>query len=170
MNLNENTNDQFKLVFVQYYNKLCNYAYSIVKDFDSSEDVVQEVFIKIWENRQDLITSEEIRFYLFASVRNNCLTYLKKNKKNILVPISDQDGREDPVTSLQEQEPAINYKELLNQAIQQLPPKCKEVFLLSRISKQSYKEIADQLGISIKTVENQIGKALQILRRFAKRQ
>lgn len=164
--LEEKPYQEFRSVFEQYYNPLCNYAYSFLKDSDSSEDIVQEVFIKIWENRKDLIASNSIRFYLYTAVRNNCFTYLEKNKRTKIIPITDQDVSED--SSPLDGESGTDYNALLKQAIDQLPPKCREVFLLNRISKQSYQEVADQLNISVKTVENQIGKALRILRAFAK--
>ncbi|GAC1421741.1 MAG: RNA polymerase sigma-70 factor [Flavisolibacter sp.] len=167
MNSPEKPYDQFKPIFDEYYNKLCNYAYSFLKDFNSCEDIVQEVFEKIWSNHKDLISDSGIRYYLFTSVRNNCLTRLGKNKKYAWVELNDNDALVNPTLELKE-DSTYNYKELLQQAMQQLPPKCKEVFLLSRLGKQSYQEIADQLGISIKTVETQISKALKILRNFAK--
>lgn len=158
---------QFQEVFEQYYNALCNYALTFLKEFSSSEDVVQEVFIKIWEKRKDMVTSDAIRFYLFTAVRNNCLTYLQKGKKAGIVALHDFDAADTPPPVLEEEQPQTDYKAKLSEAMNQLPPKCREVFVLSRLSKQSYKEIADSLDISVKTVENQIGKALKILRAYA---
>lgn len=166
--INEKPYNQFQRVFEQYYNALCNYAFTFLKDLSSSEDIVQEVFARVWEKRQDLITSDTIRFYLFAAVRNNCLTHLKKEKKAAIVELSDYDVAEEQIAFSQEVKPEADYKMLLAAAMDQLPDKCREVFVLSRMSKQSYKEISDTLGISVKTVENQIGKALKILRAFLK--
>lgn len=167
MQTNEPISVHFQAVFNQHYNALCNYAYSYLKDFDASEDLVQELFIRIWEKRKDLVEKDAIRYYLYTSVRNNCLTHLKKAKKNILVPLQDEDAAE--CDGLKKEDNQPHPASFLEQALQQLPPKCREVFLLSRVSKQSYLEIADQLGISVKTVENQIGKALKVLRVFAKK-
>lgn len=160
----------FEKVFNQHYNTLCNYAFSFLKDLQSSEDVVQEVFIRIWEKRQDLITSETIRFYLFSAVRNNCLTYLQKEKRMVIVELNDGNIVGSPDGPEPDNHPGKDYKKHLEIAMQQLPPKCREVFVLSRISKLSYREIADTLGLSIKTVENQMGKALKILRLYLKDQ
>ncbi len=159
---------QFQAVFKQHYNSLCNYAHSFLKDFEASEDVVQDLFIKIWEKRPDLIATPTIRFYLFTSVRNNCLTHLSKEKRSPLISSIGHEGIAIPDSGVQEHSVEIDYKEQLKKAINQLPPKCREVFLLSRISKLSYQEIADQLSISVKTVENQVGKALKVLRAFAR--
>lgn len=79
---NGTTYHQFQKVFEEYYNPLCNYAFTFLKDLSSSEDVVQELFVKVWEKRQDLITSDTIRFYLFTAVRNNSLTFLQREKKS----------------------------------------------------------------------------------------
>lgn len=158
---------QFQEVFTQHYNGLCNYANSFLRDTDTSEDIVQEVFTRIWEKRQDLVGKQEIRFYLFTAVRNNCLTHLQRNRKNGMVMLADQDGSEPPAV-LAAAEPDL--RQLLKKALAELPPKCREAFLLSRIGQLSYQEIASQLGISVKTVENQIGKALRMLRAFAEKQ
>lgn len=82
--------------------------------------------------------------------------------------LNDYDAPDEQFSFTQETKSAPDYRSQLSAAINELPPKCKEVFLLSRMSKQSYKEIADTLNISVKTVENQIGKALKILRTFVK--
>lgn len=166
--VSETTYDQFHTVFEEYYNSLCNYAFNYVKELSSSEDIVQEVFVRIWEKRQDIIASETLRFYLFTAVRNNCLTHLQKEKKAAIVELNDYDAAEEQKTFSEEMKPETDYKAQLTSAMDQLPPKCREVFVLSRISKQSYKEIATTLDISVKTVENQMGKALKVIRGFLK--
>lgn len=167
-NVSETTYHQFQTVFEEYYNALCNYAFNYVKELSSSEDIVQEVFARIWEKRQDIIASDTIRFYLFSAVRNNCLTYLQKEKKAAIVELNDHDAIEEENTFSDEVKPETDYKAQLTSAMDQLPPKCREVFVLSRMSKQSYKEIATTLDISVKTVENQMGKALKVIRGFLK--
>ncbi|MGN6603213.1 MAG: RNA polymerase sigma-70 factor [Ginsengibacter sp.] len=158
----------FRIFFDQHYQRLCSYAYSYLKDEESCEDIVQDIFIKIWTNRQDLIGSEQLKFYVFSAVRNNCLTWLQKNKKYRLVEMKDEDEPGEITIKLDPEDKKANPTELIAKALDQLPPKCREVFLLSRISNLTYLQIADNLGISVKTVENQMGKALKILRTFAK--
>lgn len=131
-----------------------------------SEDIVQEVFLKVWETRKDIILTEGVRFYLFAAVRNNSVAHLNKERRMITVPFEPAAyaGEVDEVTEDRERA----YRQILKDGIDTLPPKCKDVFLLSRMGKMSYQEIADSCGISVKTVENQVGKALKMLRAFAK--
>lgn len=162
---------QFQIVFDKYYNPLCNYALTFTKNADSSEDIVQELFVKIWEDRRDLLNDETIRYYLFTATRNNCITWLRGRKNALILEWDEQEHESviDPGTfngyrdTGKETDPA-----LLKEAIDRLPPKCREIFLLSRFSKMTYKDIAASLGISTKTVENQLGKALRMLRSFLK--
>jgi len=154
----------FQIIFDTYYNALCSYACSYLKDEDASEDIVQEVFTRIWEHRRDLIGREDLRYYLFTAVRNNCISQLRKEKKSSAREWYD--GYLDYIQDKEEGEQ--HYRAVLQKAIEELPPRCKEVFLLSRISNMTYKEIAGSLGISEKTVENQMGKALKLIRAFLK--
>ena len=158
----------FREDFHQYYSTLCQYAFTILKDSDLSEDVVQEVFLRVWEKKQDLVGTKELRFYLFTAVRNNCLTALEKNKKHNITTLSDHEVADEEKELLPPDTTGKTYEQLLAEALNQLPPKCREVFLLSRMSKLTYQQIGDTLGISVKTVENQMGKALKILRIFVK--
>lgn len=158
---------QFRLIFEKYYVPLCNYSLSITDRRDVSEDIVQEVFMKVWENRKDLIPSDAVRFYLFAAVRNNSLGHMNKQRRMSTIPfgpkeyvLAEEDAREYETRQK-------TYRQILEQGIKSLPPKCRDVFLLSRTGKFSYQEIADNCGISVKTVENQVGKALKLLRAFA---
>ncbi len=164
----ESLHDDFRIFFDQHYQRLCSYAFSFLKDEESCEDIVQDIFIKIWSNRRDLIGSEQLKFYVFSAVRNNCLTWLQKNKKYRVVEMNDEDEVEEIIIKLDPEEVTANPTELIAKALDRLPPKCREVFLLSRIGNLTYLQIAENLGISIKTVENQMGKALKILRFFAK--
>lgn len=158
----------FEIFFKKHYQQLCSYAYSFLKDDESSEDVVQEIFIRVWEQRRDLIGSDQLKFYLFSATRNNCLTQLKKNKKNLHVELTDEDSPDEISIRLEPADIKLEPKALIAKAMEQLPPKCREVFLLSRLSNQTYQQIAESLGISVKTVENQMGKAIKILRAFSK--
>jgi len=160
---------QFQVVFRAWYTPLCNYAFTFTKDEDVCEDIVQDLFVKIWEQRRALLKEASIRYYLFTAVRNNCISWLRKEKQLGIVKWADDDMV--AITPDYPAEPAGEERDerlLLRQAIDQLPPKYKEVFLLSRFGKLSYKEIAADLGISQKTVENQLGKAFKILRTFLK--
>lgn len=163
----EHLHRQFQAVFNAYYNSLCNYAFHYVKNAAISEDLVQEIFLKIWQDRPELILSDSIRFYLFTAVRNNAISHLRREKNTGLLRWDEQDVREVPERR-GEVDSQEEFEWLLQKAIDRLPPKCREVFLLSRISKLTYKQIAASLDISVKTVENQLGKALKMTRLFLK--
>lgn len=158
---------QFKTVFNTYYNSLCNYAFTFLKKEDICEDIVQEVFMKIWEGRRDLLMEDAVRYYLFTAVRNNSITWLRQKKNTGMVEWDEENSLQATVP-----EKGIgsdrDYDRLLQKAIDQLPPRCREVFLLSRLSNMTYKQIGASLDISVKTVENQLGKALKIIRTFLK--
>lgn len=159
----------FQEVFYRFYKPLCQYAGSIVQEPHACEDIVQEIFLKIWEKKQELLPKEEIRFYLFRAVHNNCLTFLEKNKKNAFSPLTglENTGMDEVLPGTRRMpEPDINS--LVAEALNRLPPKCREVFLLSRVSKLTYQQVAATLGISVKTVENQMGKAIGVMRNFVK--
>ena len=154
----------FEALFRSHYSKLCGYANNFLKDPDASEEIVQEVMFKIWVNRDSLQITTSIQSYLFRAVRNGCMNLLKHlevredyrtwNKTISFEPgVSPEDGI---IVSELEQK--------IREAIDRLPLERRKVFILSRYDGLSYAEIADKLGISVKTVENQMGKALKTLR------
>lgn len=140
-----------------------------MKETPTCEDIVQEIFLHIWEKKQQLIGSGELRFYLYTAVRNNCYTHLQKNKKSLVTPLSGQETSIPLVEAAAKENKEKDFDSLMKEALEQLPPRCREVFVLSRVEKLTYQQIADRLNISAKTVENQIGKALKVLRNFVKK-
>lgn len=139
------------------------FALSITRSISDSEEVVNDVFIAMWERHQDLLGMDALKSYLFRAVKNRCLNQIKRNR----LPF-DQMKDEMPVASkdfnvLQHLE-AKETGEKITLLIDKLPTKCRQVFLFSRIHELSYKEIADLMDISPKTVENQIGLALKFLK------
>jgi len=160
---------RFETAFADLYGPLCNFAFTYVKDLEVCEDIVQEVFTRIWERRKDLLLTDSIRFYLFTAVRNNCISHLRHEKSSGARAWVDGDEDSYPVIPAKEINDKTDYQQLLQEAINELPGKCREIFVLSRISNLKYKEIAEVLGISVKTVENQVGKALRHMRGFLKK-
>ncbi|GAA4395784.1 RNA polymerase sigma-70 factor [Nibrella viscosa] len=154
----------YEAVFRQHYKPLCQYGYSFLKDWDDTEEVVQSVFLTIWEKREGLEITSSLKSYLYRAVHNRCLNRIKhlavqtEYQQHVSTDIGQ--AFEAPVQSLL----AGELSERLQAAIQRLPEQCRLVFTMSRFDELKYQEIADQLGISSKTVENQIGKALRILR------
>jgi RNA polymerase sigma-70 factor (ECF subfamily) len=162
---------QFRLLFRTLYDPLTQYAYTLVQDHTIAEDLVQEVFVRIWERHQSIIESPKIRPYLYRAVRNACFNHLGSKKRLPLYSLSDtnlaeEDGIGWTVAEEPDEEDLPNYRELLKKGIEQLPEKCKEIFMLSRWGQLSNQEIADHLGISIKTVNNQTWKAMKLLKAF----
>lgn len=169
MQTDPSTYQIFRQVFHQYYKPLCQYAFTIVKEPHACEDIVQDIFTKMWEKKQAILAKPEVRFYLFTAVHNNCLSFLKKNKRWAITELTGQEGREiaDEILNYNHRSPE-EITALINEALERLPPKCRQVFVLSRMSKLTYQQIADASGTSVKTVENQMGKALSIMRSFVK--
>ena len=151
----------YEKIFKQYYASLCVYARRIIKDADASEDIVHEVFIKLWEKREQIDPQQSLKSYLFTSVHNRCLNYIRDNKK-----FTERDEYFEN-SKLTDDTAEVEQSELeakVFEAINKLPEKCKEVFQMCKLEELKYSEVAEKLGISIKTVENQMGKALKVLR------
>ncbi len=147
-------------IFQQNYSSLCNYATALVKDRHAAEDIVQSVFVQLWENEK-IEHLENPAPYLLKCVRYKCIDYLRNpRRKQELFPKSLPDIGTEETTNLKEED----ILPLLHYFASKLPVKMRQVFLLSRQQKMTYREIAQELNISIKTVENQMGTALKKLR------
>ncbi len=155
------TAEVFKECFHEYYERLHRYAFTIIRDNEEAEDIVQMAFIKLWQKRDAVNIDQSGRFYLYKSVYHACLNTIRnkmvKQKYTSKFPIPIEG-----VISAITEEREIDGRVI--QAIETLPPKCKEIFMKSRYEGKRYAEIAIELGISVKTVEAQMGKALKILR------
>ena len=151
-------------LFHEHYEGLSRYAFSILKEQGAAEDVVQQLFITLWEKRDDLEISKDPRAYLYRSTYNRCLNEVKRVKrKGIHTDAAEEYG----LASDDDASGCVLGKELeerIETALQTLPEKCGEVFRMSRFKELSYKEIAEKLDISTKTVENHMGKALRLMR------
>jgi RNA polymerase sigma-70 factor (ECF subfamily) len=157
----------FKQLFLKLNDPLCKYAFSLVADKDAGEDIVQDVFTRIWEKHREMIIAPNIRAYLYKAVRNSSFTWLSKKNQNKVDSLSDlEETVEWTISEEPDNTEITRYRELLKKGIEQLPQKCREVFLLSRSGNLSNQEIADNLGISINTVNNQTWKAMKMLKAF----
>ena len=153
----------FELLFKSQYEKLCKRAYALLNDMDEAEETVQGVFISIWEKRKEMQVTESINAYLSRAVRNAALNRIKHI--NVRLKYSrEQQILQDGNPPLTEISHAGELRARISAAIESLPEQCRLIFKLSRFEEMKYAEIAEKLGISVKTVENQMGKALRVLR------
>lgn len=156
--------NKFKEVFKEYYNPLCNFAVSITSDRKMAQDVVQDVFTKLWDKRNELAINSSAKSYLFQAVKHRAFELLRKKKNESKLDNYEIATSYDNHKELEEQASKFMLKEFLYSSIRQLPPKCQEIFVLNKVNGLTYNEIAEDLEISVKTVENQIGKAYRKLR------
>ena len=144
-----------------YYRPLCLYAMHYLHDMSLVEDTVQDCFAKLWERMNSEKSVNNIRSYLYMMVKNHCLDLLKKDN---FIDYHPSPSSLNEVIPDEEAEERSFIEARLWTAIDSLPEKCREVFLLNKRDGIKQKEIADRLNISVKTVENHISKAIKILK------
>lgn len=162
--LKEGDETAFEMIFKSHYDPLCKYAYTFLLDRDEAEEMVQATFINVWEKKESITIETSLKSYLYRAVRNSCLNSIKHakiKKKHAEESLATLDNSYESVSQ------AVIFVELdqrIGDALLKLPEQCRLVFKMSRFEELKYAEIAAQLNISVKTVENQIGKALKIMR------
>lgn len=158
-------------LFNRHYTLLLSDVYRLIRDEDTCKDIAQEVFVELWNKRESLDIHTSLRAYLRRAAVNRALNHIKTSRRTVL----DDDAQnwaetgEYPEETLEIHDQAENREHVLRQAIDALPEKCRLVFSLSRFDNMSHKEIAEKLGISVKTIENQITKAMKSLRETMRR-
>lgn len=156
--------EAYRAVFYHYFEPLCHYALNFTSDRDKAKDIVQEVFLKLWNKRESLHLSGPLKAYLYRMVYNEFVTTFRKEKR--YQEELDIFKAESLQPLLQESEESWQLKlDQLKEALDSLPQRCREIFLLNKQEGLKHKEIAEKLGIAPKTVENQIGKALKALKK-----
>lgn len=160
--------ENFEKLFKEFFIPLTYFTKKYISDTDMSKEIVHSVFVRIWENRNEFDFNKPAKSYLFTSVYNRCMNYLRDNKK-----MKDFDSessvleiRTETVPSDQIEAAELEFK--IKQAIDSLPEKTREIFCLNRFEEKKYSEIAQAKKISVKTVEAQISKALKLLRELLK--
>ncbi len=153
----------FERLFTYYCQPLINFACRYVKNTDIAENIVQDIFVKIWQNRTQLDPSSDIKIYLYTAVKNQSYKYFRhldvKRRATENLPFVQQ--------SVKTPEDERNEKEIItaiNKAIEKLPKKARIIFSMNRFDNLTYKEIAKIQNISVKTVETHMGRALKFLR------
>jgi RNA polymerase sigma-70 factor, ECF subfamily len=152
----------FETLFKTWYVPLCNFAGKYFSDRDTAEEIVQEFFYNYWKNRQSISVRISLKSYLFMSVRNNCIKQHRHNTVRQRYAESTMNEQETHSVDapLQERE----LQKIIQRVLDQLPLRCSQIFRMSRYEGKKYKEIAQELNVSVKTVEANMGKALQALR------
>ncbi len=154
----------FEQVFKTHFKCLHAYAFTILRDEIQAEEMVQQVFFKLWERNENLSLTGPISSYLYRAVHNESLNYIKHQKvrsnHQLNVAYSMKNEVEHPAKKIM----AGELEKKIHSALNELPEQCRTIFQMSRFDEMKYREIADKLGISIKTVESQMSKALRLLR------
>jgi len=153
-----------RMLYGAYYKYVCAVVYKMIGDSGTAEDIAQEVFVEVWKRRDQLDVTASLKGYLRRTAVNKTLNHIRSKK---------MDFEEEEVmqhvpsagASSQAQLEVMDLQEVINKTIEGLPEKCRIIFGMSRFEELSYREISEKLEISIKTVENQMSKALKVMRR-----
>ena len=152
----------YKDLFTSLYGYLVNFARTLIREKEAAEEIVSDVFIKVWEKRKELKKIDNLKVYLYVGTRNTALNYLERQKRSATDPLDD---RSDHFTSIYlDPEQLLISAEMLaliQNAIDQLPSQCRIIFKLIKEDGLKYREVAEVLNISVKTVENQLAIAVK---------
>jgi len=152
------------MLFRSHFTGLCYFAQKYVKDFESAKEIVQDAFISMWEKRETINMDRPVKSYLTIVIHNKCTNYLRDNRKFDQYILDIENLLDVPEYESSDSLVADELKIKIDEAISELPEKCREIFVLNRYENLKYQEIADKLQISVKTVETQMSKALQHMR------
>lgn len=156
--------DYFEEIFRKYFEPLTFYAMKLLHDQDSAKEMVHTVFINLWERKDKIHLKQPIKSYLYTSVHNRCLNFLRDKSKFVSEDAGEINFLHELSESLTPDIELLETESRINNAINRLPEKCRQIFKLNRFEEKKYHEIANYLNISVKTVEGQMSRALRILR------
>ncbi len=151
-------------LFKAHFKPLHAYACTILREEAMAEEMVQQVFYKLWEKREQVIINQSASAYLYRSVYNECLNYLKHQKVKQAHQHHTRHTAEEASEHASKKIIAKELEAKIADALTQLPEQCRTIFQMSRFEELKYREIAQRLNLSVKTIENQMGKALKIMR------
>ncbi len=164
----EGDEEAFRFFFEKYYTDLCNFVNIYLNDPITAEDIVQDIYVYFWNKKENIRIETSVKSYLLKASKNKTLNYLRDEKARLVIQNKlaeeSETSYEIPVIS----EDNHRLQEIVRMAVESLPKKCREIYILSKEKKLTYKEISNELGISTKTVENQMGIALKKLRELLK--
>lgn len=164
LNIKKGDQQALEELFEKYYYRLCDFAFQYVRSVDLTEEVVSDVFLKIWQKRKELRGPGNFKAYLFTAVRNQALNYVKKQQR----PLDSLNDKHRQAAARKEDQPdeKLLFKEFTNRLealINTLPPRRRRIFKLSRLEGFTYREIAGMLSITVRTVQNQMVQAVKQL-------
>lgn len=155
----------FDYIFNYYYSSLCAFSMQYVNDYDMVEDLVQDLFVNLWSEAPNLNVKSSLKSYLFTSVRNRCLDFLKHRKVSEKHRTYILYSADIYVNSIDHYFSESELRQTVHKSLEKLSPRCREIFELSRMHGLSNKDISEKLEITKRTVELQISNALRILRK-----
>jgi len=162
--LGQNDARALEELFDRYYVRMCRFALPLLRDYDTCEELASDVFMSLWRSRETLqLRGTSVKAYLFKSIKNKIFNHLETQRSKSHWLQFEEDHIIDFVDEVEDTVPA-DLLDQIEEAIKQLPPQCALIFRMNKIEELRYKEIASILSISEKTVENQIGKALKLIR------
>lgn len=164
LGLKSNDKIVFDYIFNHYYSGLCTYSLRYIPDKAVVEDLVQDLFVSLWIRSGQLTIDTSLRSYLFISAKNRCLDYLKHNKVREKFNLRSLANPEEPDDTNYNRYVELELRAAFQAALEKLPPRCREIFELSRFGGLKNQEIAEKLTISRRTTENQISLAMKLLR------
>ena len=163
-NLKKGNEDAFVYLMNTYHDKLCVYARGLTKDHYTAQDIVQNVFLRVWEQRKKLNSSLNLNNFLYKSIYNEFIDHYRKIK--LLTPLEEEHIKQlNTIVSEQKASEIDRLVELVKQEIENLPPKCKSVFTMGKLEGLTYVEIAEHQQVSIRTVEMHMSRAFEIIRK-----
>ena len=156
---------QFESLFRSSYVSLVRYAKTLIKDHDTAEEIVQDLFFRLWKDKEKIKIESSLNGYLFRSVHNRCLHYIEHNR---VVKQHAEEMLHQQAEVQENPSDILHYKELqakIASILERLPERCGKIFYMSRFEGLKYTEIAEKLSVSIKTVESNMGRALKEFRK-----
>ena len=154
----------YESLFYKYYTPLCKYVTLLIGSYDDVEEIVQELFYKLWRDRDEISIKYSIKSYLYRSAHNMALGYCEHADVRQRYIQNYSESNQDYSFSVDSELECSELKKILDNVLRKLPERCKKIFLMNRFQGKKYKDIAIELSLSIKTVESDISKALKIIK------